>query len=81
MSSSDSEREYEIPKFTRKRKRNEKAWEQTDAKLKRNSGEAYISRRSKQVVKECKVGPPCECQDECYTRVGEENVKEIFKGY
>lgn len=27
------------------------------------------------------VGPPYLCNDECSSRVGEENVKEIFNSY
>ncbi|XP_076061436.1 uncharacterized protein LOC143037202 [Oratosquilla oratoria] len=81
MASSHSKVEYKVPKITRKRKRSDTEWKQADAKLKRNCGQTYVSRRRQQVVRERKVGPPCQCQDKCYTRVGEENVKEIFKSY
>ncbi|XP_064077387.1 activating transcription factor 7-interacting protein 1-like isoform X2 [Macrobrachium nipponense] len=59
------------------RERNE--WAQDVSKRKRNSGEEYISVKSKKVMPARELGPPC--RDGCFGKIGYENVQTIFENF
>lgn len=40
-----------------------------------------MSLKAKKTVAPHVVGPPCECTEKCYEKVGTENVKKIFGNY
>lgn len=47
--------------------------------MKRDNGQAYVGVTNKQ-VQECKFGP-CECKNECYDKVGLDEIKLLFDSY
>ena len=64
-----------------KRKRSVDTWKKSVTKARRNSGQAYVSRNTNREVKRREVGPPCRCPKDCFTKVGEDSIKKIFKLY
>ena len=64
-----------------KRKGDLSKWSKNVAKKKRDSGEEYVSDKTKRVVPARSVGPPCICTKKCYDRVGADNVERIFVEY
>ena len=63
----------------RKRGQNHSEWKRIVAKRKRNSGEMYVSRDTRKMVKQREVGPPC--NDGCYARLGDDVVKDIHVSF
>ena len=72
---------FQSPSQTRKRKRNEDDWLVNKAKKLRNLGQEYVSKSNKKTVSKRNVGPPCNCKDKCYDRVGRDNIQDIFDQY
>ena len=86
LTDSDDERpQLQAAKDSRKRTRDEDKWAQNQSKIKRNSGQAYeFKRRGTNEIKKVeqkKMGSPCSCKKKCFTMVGEEGIKAIFKAY
>lgn len=63
----------------RKKARRPETWKRTVAKSKRNLGEEYVSPVTGTVIKKRSIGNPC--ADGCFTKVGEDVVKQIFDDY
>ena len=81
MDSSASDSEREVRPTCRKRQRKSEDWKSEIAKRKRNRGDSYVSRSTKQPVAARSVGPPCPCLSKCFTKVGRANIQEIFETY
>ena len=64
-----------------KSKNNLKICKKKEAKRKRDSGEAYVSRTTKKMVPAKQVGKPCGCPLNCFEKVGLENVQTIFQNF
>ena len=69
------------PSQSRKRPRNPEQWQKNIAKRKRNSGEEYVSIKTKKTISARKIGPPCKCKNNCFQKVGPNNIKTIFSEY
>ena len=79
MSSTETEADTGASGYVRKRLRNVENWKKTKVKRARNTGQAYIGRRSQKYVAARIVGPECNCH--CFNKVGRDNVKEIFDNF
>lgn len=68
---------------SRKRQKKPEQWKSNSTKKKRNSGEAYISRKTNQEVPARTIGPPCtsKCQKHCFDKLGAEKIETIFKSF
>ena len=78
----------EKPKYTKKTRIKQKIvdkWFHNARKKNRNSGQAYKNKcRETNVVnhKEArKVGPPCRCKNQCFTKLGTNAINAIFSEY
>lgn len=81
VSGSDPDVDIRSAEAQKKRRGNPQLWGRNVAKAKRDSGQEYVSDKTKNVVAARVVGPPCTCPRRCYDRVGADNVKCIFHGY
>ena len=73
-------------KSTRRRMRNEGNWFTNKNKIKRNSGVSYQYKvkSNTDIVREVgarKVGPPCQCKNKCFEKIGPECIKKTFEEY
>ena len=80
MSSSDSDSGNTVTPLRPSRKRRPEKWEKNVKKVKRNSGQSYVG-VTKKLVPERKIGPPCDCKNKCYDKVGRDNIKLLFDKY
>jgi hypothetical protein len=74
----------EIEKKGKKRVRKPVTWKSKIAKQLRNSGKAYQSlSKSKKLIRERKVGPPCgnKCRLKCKDKVDEMKRQQVFDAY
>ena len=74
---SGARQKRQVRKEGRKSEEHKSEWAVNVSKRKRNSGEEYISYRTKKVMPPRKVGPPC--KDGCYNKVGTDNIEQIHK--
>ncbi|XP_027213404.2 uncharacterized protein [Penaeus vannamei] len=81
VSGSDPDVDIRSAEAQKKRRGNPKLWGRNVAKAKRDSGQEYVSDKTKNVVAARVVGPPCTCPRRCYDRVGADNVKCVFQEY
>lgn len=63
----------------RKRPRNPEGTKRAVAKMKRSLGEQYVSAYTAKMMEKRKMGNPC--ADGCFTKLGEDVLKEIFEAY
>lgn len=63
----------------RKRARQVSWWKKTVSTVKRNTGQAYVSRTTKQPVEACSIRPPC--RDGCFNKVPRSVNEEVFKEF
>ena len=78
MSSRESSEEPNIPTPPCKRAKNQAQWKKYIAKRKRDSGEAYVSVKTKREVLGRSIGSPCGCVKKCFEKVGSDHIKDIF---
>ena len=69
------------PSWSRKRKRNEEDWLANKAKRQRNLGQEYISKNTKKTVPKRELGPPCNCKNKCYEKVGIDIINTVHQQY
>lgn len=67
--------------LTRKRKRDVKNWQDVKNKKLKNSGEAYLSVRSKKTHVGKSIGPPCSCKKKCFEKFTQDQRMNIFNQY
>ena len=67
----------------RKRKRNPSKWNQSVAKMRRNSGKSYLMHGNERVRPERKIKPPCsdKCKLECVKNIDEQERMKIFEDF
>ena len=69
------------PSGARKRPCNPESWKQNRAKKARNSGQAYISPSTGREVAARRVGAPCQCSKQCFTKLGDDVINSIHSNY
>ena len=79
MSDSSNEQEAAGPTRSRKKVRRPEMWAQNISKKLRNTGQAYVSRGTKQQVVTRAVGEPC--HDGCFMKVTRPVIDLLFKEF
>ena len=80
MSASPPDPDLTSPSHATVRPRSHHKWKTTVVK-KCNKGQEYVSRKSGKLVAARQPGPPCTCRQNCYDKIGRDNLIEIFENY
>ena len=64
-----------------KRKRKIETYKDQIVKRARNLGKSYQSRQTGRIVDEREIGAPCTCTNNCFEKVGRENIEIIFSEF
>ena len=69
------------PSGVLKRKRKRETYKDQIVKRDRNLGKSYKSRQTGRIVGEREIGAPCTCTNNCFEKVGRENIEILFSEF
>lgn len=75
------DKDFDLPKYNRKRKADPSLWKQNVRKKQRMSGQAYVDRKGKTVPQKQPPDILCKCKFKCSVHFPKEKQQEIFKEY